>query len=789
MPTTPTNNPIPSESPRDLKFNAGKVDEIVNSPQEAYSDRFGTARLTWAGIEALTRASLSSLGYAIIRSFEDGATLTLPNQALLLESSGSYYRWDGAFPKVVPAGSTPLSTGGEGAGKWINVDEATLRSDLLSNSPGLGDNLIGVRYEYPGSKTRTQHEVNNDVISSNIWLTPNSTADQSSAFQSMISQAAGRKIILAAGIYRANFSITNSITIEGEGRDISIIKRPDNATQDHVVSVSGPVNCIIKGLTIDGNSSNNSVAAHNIFVSSDVENFTLDSARSSYAKSANGINIGNSNDTKNTNGIRLIKDSYFNNNGNDGIGVSRCYNVTIRGCKSYNNNSNGCSVSYYVFPPVAGSQQRILITENYFHNNSSAGCFILGFTEGGSASLPLYGVSSLANYKVIVSNNQILSNLGYGLAVQANHYTITGNICNDNGDYSSPIGSAFAGILVNGANGTVTGNIMQNNSGFGIDMGGSQYFTCNDNFVGYNCADVNGAGFIGMNFGACLYGTISGNQCVNNGPAAYGTQIAVPGYDGGGTSFQTNTLGLNITNNMMTLGEGSNRIGIRVYSNATSTSVTGNKTSGSNINRAINIETNQPCFVSGNSHDNIGVSVAMCTVNNFATLVIPDFADKIRVSGGGTISNIQTYSQSIFAGKIAEIVVTSQGSGYSQANPPVVTISGGGGGGATAAAQIDGGGKLISINMVTNGSGYTSAPTVTIDAPPAGGTQAFATSRLGISNKEGREWTIHFPTASTLTTGGNILIPGASSLSVPANGVVHILGDNLGNALISSKSF
>ncbi len=44
MATTPTNNPIPSESPRDLKYNAGKVDEFVSSNQESYTDRFGVER-------------------------------------------------------------------------------------------------------------------------------------------------------------------------------------------------------------------------------------------------------------------------------------------------------------------------------------------------------------------------------------------------------------------------------------------------------------------------------------------------------------------------------------------------------------------------------------------------------------------------------------------------------------------------------------------------------------------------------------------------------------------------
>ena len=49
MATTPTNKPIPSEDPRDLKFNAGKIDEEVNGSADYYTDRFSVQRLTNTG--------------------------------------------------------------------------------------------------------------------------------------------------------------------------------------------------------------------------------------------------------------------------------------------------------------------------------------------------------------------------------------------------------------------------------------------------------------------------------------------------------------------------------------------------------------------------------------------------------------------------------------------------------------------------------------------------------------------------------------------------------------------
>ncbi|EOT6915705.1 hypothetical protein ACK6FU_002188 [Escherichia coli] len=140
MATQPTNQPVPSESPRDLKFNAGKIDEFVTSSGLKYTDRFGGEHYTIEGLRWLAQQTMAAFGYITIDSFEDGAILTLPNEVLRLEATGEYYRWGGAFPvsgKVVPPGSTPTSTGGIGVGAWLSVGDATLRGQLYSSSlPG-----------------------------------------------------------------------------------------------------------------------------------------------------------------------------------------------------------------------------------------------------------------------------------------------------------------------------------------------------------------------------------------------------------------------------------------------------------------------------------------------------------------------------------------------------------------------------------------------------------------------------------------------------------------------------
>lgn len=72
MATQPTQNPVPSESPRDLKFNAGKIDEFVTSLAMQYIDRFGQAHYTIEGINALALQAINQLGWIPSGTFQNG---------------------------------------------------------------------------------------------------------------------------------------------------------------------------------------------------------------------------------------------------------------------------------------------------------------------------------------------------------------------------------------------------------------------------------------------------------------------------------------------------------------------------------------------------------------------------------------------------------------------------------------------------------------------------------------------------------------------------------------------
>lgn len=141
MATIPTQNAVPSETPRDLKFNSGKIDEFVTSLEHEYKDRFGRCHMTiegmrWVFEQLMERfkvdvnQAIVAAGYIPMDSFQQGAEITKRNEVLRDETTGEYYRWDGDLPKSVQAGSTPESTGGVGVGKWVGVGDASLRSEL-----------------------------------------------------------------------------------------------------------------------------------------------------------------------------------------------------------------------------------------------------------------------------------------------------------------------------------------------------------------------------------------------------------------------------------------------------------------------------------------------------------------------------------------------------------------------------------------------------------------------------------------------------------------------------------
>lgn len=224
MATIPTQNAVPSEAPRDLKFNSGKIDEFVTSLEHEYKDRFGRCHMTIEGMRWIfdqlmerfkvdINQAIIAAGYIPMDSFQQGAEITKRNEILRDETTGEYYRWDGDLPKTVPAGSTPESAGGIGMGAWVSVGDASLRTELQ----------------------RGQYRT--DAIS--CYYVPGLVVDQTTNNRNAAYEYSGTIYIPEGVTIRCNFLPEDDVRkFNGEGKIVS----RDPWGNDHLFDVSKAIN-------------------------------------------------------------------------------------------------------------------------------------------------------------------------------------------------------------------------------------------------------------------------------------------------------------------------------------------------------------------------------------------------------------------------------------------------------------------------------------------------------------------------------------------------------------------
>lgn len=125
--TIPTSNPVPSDSPLDLLFNAEKIDEAVNSGNQYYIDRRGFMRQTIAG-------AIASIASINVRGAWVTATLYAAKD--VVSNSGTWY--------IAVDGHTSGATfAGDLAAHW-RVHQGATREELASTSSASGNaHLIG----------------------------------------------------------------------------------------------------------------------------------------------------------------------------------------------------------------------------------------------------------------------------------------------------------------------------------------------------------------------------------------------------------------------------------------------------------------------------------------------------------------------------------------------------------------------------------------------------------------------------------------------------------------------
>lgn len=113
-------------------------------------------------------------------TFDTGGTLTTSDADIAVlwpgpGGDGQYYVWHGALPKVIPAASTPASTGGVSDTAWVPFGDITLREELADQTGG-----VGVGADMLGYNNRTVKNALDSI--SNISIKAMSDNDQYNAW-------------------------------------------------------------------------------------------------------------------------------------------------------------------------------------------------------------------------------------------------------------------------------------------------------------------------------------------------------------------------------------------------------------------------------------------------------------------------------------------------------------------------------------------------------------------------------------------------------------------------------
>lgn len=127
----PLTDPVPSSSFDVLERNVQDTDKFVNQETGTFTNRVGKQVKPIPVIEAEANAAVILLGWHQVGLFADGFTYLLQND-IAKDATGDWYRWNGALPKVVTAGTSPSSDA-----NFVKIDYKS-HADLSDRNPADG---------------------------------------------------------------------------------------------------------------------------------------------------------------------------------------------------------------------------------------------------------------------------------------------------------------------------------------------------------------------------------------------------------------------------------------------------------------------------------------------------------------------------------------------------------------------------------------------------------------------------------------------------------------------------
>lgn len=186
-------------------------------------DLFISGKAEYESIYQALKGKAAEAGYnLVVGSFEEGGTLTNTDGALWYQADGKYYSWAGTLPKVVSSGSTPATSGGIGAGAWVDRSDVTLRSDLASES---GSGLVGYQPAGTGAvATTVQSKLRESVSVKDFGAVGDGVTDDTTAIAAAVAAVLTGGIVLfpPATYLVSTVNVTGkSVVLSGYGSTIN----------------------------------------------------------------------------------------------------------------------------------------------------------------------------------------------------------------------------------------------------------------------------------------------------------------------------------------------------------------------------------------------------------------------------------------------------------------------------------------------------------------------------------------------------------------------------------------
>ena len=209
-----TGNPVLPDGSIDVRDgidNLQSLDIFMNADEDTYNQRDGEIVKTRAG-------AVRDIGVQRIGDFTTGCTVTARNQGVLYETDGAVYVWIGALPKVVPASSSPGSTGGiSPSGDWVDIGDASAFVRILSllSEPD-GSSFVGFQQAGSGSVASTsQDKLRERITPQDKGAVGDGVTNDQAAFTALESMPAGTEVDLLGKTYLVDVLPVNNRYING----------------------------------------------------------------------------------------------------------------------------------------------------------------------------------------------------------------------------------------------------------------------------------------------------------------------------------------------------------------------------------------------------------------------------------------------------------------------------------------------------------------------------------------------------------------------------------------------